>query len=97
MNYLAVKDLKAPRFVREQLSAYGEVLVTNNGKPMALMLDIGEGEDPDALLEAIHEARGRLAVSRMRAAARRQGSARLNLAQINTEIAASRRARRPPA
>ena len=32
MNYLAVKDLKAPRYVRETLAHYGEVMVMNNGR-----------------------------------------------------------------
>ena len=93
MNYLAVKDLKAPRHVREVLGKYGEAMVMNNGQPMALMLDIGPGEDPSELLDAVHEARGRLALSRLRDAARRKGSARMTLAEINAEITAARRER----
>ena len=93
MNYLAVKDLKAPRYVRETLGKYGEVMVMNNGRPMALMLDIGADEDPSALLDAVHEARGRLALSRIREAARRKGSAKMTLAEINAEIAVARRER----
>ena len=94
MNYLAVKDLKAPRYVRETLGKYGEVMVMNNGRPMALMLDIGPDEDPAALLAAVHAARGRLALSRIREAARRKGSARMTLDEINSEIAAVRHTRR---
>ena len=93
MNYLAVKDLKAPRYVRETLGKYGEVMVMNNGRPMALMLDIGSDEDPSELLEAVHEARGRLALSRIREAARRKGSPKMSLAAINAEIMAARRER----
>ncbi len=93
MNYLAVKDLKAPRYVRETLGKYGEVMVMNNGRPMALMLDIGPDEDPSALLDAVHEARGRLALSRIREAARQKGTAKMPLEAINAEIAAVRRGR----
>ena len=93
MNYLAVKDLKAPRYVRETLAKYGEAMVMNNGRPMALMLDIGPDENPSELLDAVHEARGRLALSRIREAARRKGSAKMSLAGINAEIAAARRDR----
>ena len=93
MNYLAVKDLKAPRYVRETLGKHGEVMVMNNGRPMALMLDIRPDENPSELLEAVHEARGRLALSRIREAARRQGTAKMSLAQINAEISAARRER----
>lgn len=53
MNYLAVKDLKAPKLVREMLAEYGTALVSNNGKPMAMLVDLLEGENPEALSEAI--------------------------------------------
>lgn len=65
----------------------------NNGRPMALMLDIGSDEDPADLLNAVHEARGRLALSRLREAARRKGTANMTLAEINAEIAAVRQTR----
>lgn len=94
MNYLAVKDLKAPRFVREKLAEYGAALVTNNGKPMAMLVNLDEGEDPDRLAEAIRQARARLALSDMRAASRRNGSDKLTLDQINAEIQAARTGRK---
>lgn len=94
MNYLAVKDLKAPKLVRERLGEYGDVVVTNNGRPMALMLDIPEGEDPSVIVEAVREARARIALSRMRDAARRAGRHRMTQAEIDAEIKAVRKARR---
>jgi hypothetical protein len=72
-NYLAVKDLKAPKLIRETLAAYGTALVTNNRKPMALLVDLADGETPDQLAEAIRIARGRLALSALRTSARRAG------------------------
>lgn len=94
MNYLAVRDLKAPKLVRERLSAYGDVVVTNNGRPMAVMLDIPEGEDPSVVAEAVREARARIALSRMRDSARRAGRHRMSQAEINAEIRVVRKARR---
>ena len=44
MDYIAVKDLKSPLLVREKLAQYGEVLVTNNGRPMAVMVPVADGE-----------------------------------------------------
>ena len=93
MNYLAVKDLKAPKLVRETLAAYGTALVTNNGKPMALLVEVQEGESPEALSEAIRSARARLALSELRAASRRNGTDALTADQIDAEIRASRRRR----
>lgn len=94
MDFIAVKDLKSTRQVRTRLQREGELLLMNNGKPMALMLDIGPDEDVLALLESTREARGRLALRRVRDAARESGAAELTLAEINDEIAQTRAARR---
>ena len=94
MNYLAVKDLKAPKLVREILAEYGTALVTNNGKPMALLVDLLEGESPEALSEALRLARARLALSELRAASRRNGTDALTADQIDAEIRTSRKRRR---
>lgn len=93
MNYLAIKDLKAPKLVRETLAAYGTALVTNNGKPMAMLVDLAEGENPEALSEAIRMARARLALSDLRMASRRNGSDALTQKQIDDEIREARVAR----
>jgi hypothetical protein len=86
--------LKAPKLVRETLAAYGTALVTNNGKPMALLVDLLEGESPEALSEALRLARARLALSELRAASRRHGTDALTADQIDAEIRASRQCRR---
>lgn len=90
MNYLAVKDLKAPKLVRETLAAYGTALITNNGKPMAMLVDLADGEDPEALSEAIRLARARLALSALRASSRKNGTVRSTPDQIQSEISAAR-------
>jgi hypothetical protein len=94
MNYLAVKDLKAPKRVRETLAAYGTALVTNNGKPMAMLVDLAEGENPDQLAEAIRLARAHLALSDLRTASRRKGTDAMTRDEINDEIQAARKTRR---
>ena len=86
MDYLSVKDLKSPRLVREQLRQAGELLLLNNGKPMALMLDLGENENPQTMLDAVHDARSRLAFSRIRDATRRNGAAKISMRDIDREI-----------
>jgi hypothetical protein len=90
MNYLAIKDLKAPKLVRETLAAYGTALVTNNGKPMAMLVDLAEGENPEALSEAIRMARARLALSDLRTTSRRNGTDALTQKQIDNEIRGAR-------
>ncbi|MFA7173958.1 MAG: hypothetical protein WC340_11195 [Kiritimatiellia bacterium] len=92
MNYLAVKDLKAPLLVRETLAKYGSALVTNNGVPMALMVQIAPDEDPLELEQAIRLTRARLAVS----AIRRENQKRreLSMADVDKEIKAVRTERK---
>ena len=94
MNYLAVKDLKAPKLVRETLAEYGTALVTNNGKPMAMLIGLLEGESAEALSEALRLARARLALSELRTASRRIGTDTLPADQIDAEIRTSRKRRR---
>jgi len=92
MNYLAIKDLKAPLLVRETLETYGTALVTNNGVPMALMVQIGQDENPLELEQAIRLARARLAVS----AIRRDSQTRrdLSMEDVDKEIQAVRKERK---
>lgn len=94
MNYLAVIDLKAPKLVRETLAAYGTALVTNNGRPMAMLVDLADGENPDQLAEAIRLARARLALSDLGTMSRRHGTATMTLDEINAEMHSTRIARR---
>lgn len=94
MNLVPVNALKSPRGLRERLTREHELLVTNNGRPMALMLEIREDEDPEVPLRAFREVRGRLALSRIREAAREQGTDGMTLDEINAEIAAVRSERR---
>jgi hypothetical protein len=94
MDYLAVKDLKTPRMVRERLREEGELLLLNNGKPMALLLHVDQDDDPQTLLDAVKDARSRLALSRIREAARRSGAASLSAEQVEREIRAARAERR---
>jgi hypothetical protein len=94
MNFIAVKDLKKPRSVRELLRREGELLLMNNGRPMAILLDVDEKADPQDMLDAVRDARSRLALSRVREAARRSGAARLSMAQIDEEVRQARKARR---
>jgi len=94
MNYLAVKDLKAPLLVRETLATYGTALVTNNGVPMALMVQIGKDENPLELEQAIRLARARLAVSAVRRETRKKQDTCLSMSDVDKEIKAVRTERK---
>ena len=53
MTYLAVKDLKKTRELRETLRRDHELVVTKDGQPFALMVEIS----PDAVEDSLDEVR----------------------------------------
>jgi antitoxin (DNA-binding transcriptional repressor) of toxin-antitoxin stability system len=93
MNLIAIQDLKQPRQLKERLRAERELLLTSDGRPVAVLVNVDPSEDPETIIQSIRDARSRLALSRVREAAARGGSARLSLTEINREIAATRKAR----
>ncbi len=94
MNFIAVKDLKTPRLLRQRLQREQSVLLTISGKPMAIMLNVNSGEDPEAVLKAIREARGRMALQRIWQTARDKGINRMNPDDINLMIDKTRKSRK---
>ena len=73
------------------ISVIAAILITNNGKPMALLVDLLEGESAEALSEALCLARARLALTDLRALSRRNGTGRLTGTQIDAEVRAALR------
>ena len=93
MKLIAIQDLKQPRQLKERLRAEKELLLTSDGRPVAVLLNLDAAEDPETMVQSIRDSRSRLALSRVREAAARSGAARLSLAEINREIAATRKSR----
>ena len=92
MNFYSVRDLRTtPKSVWENLSADGEVVITNNGKPTALMLDITDGSFEETL-KAVRQARAMIAFNSMRAKAAERGY--MSDEEIEAEIGAARRGER---
>ena len=91
MNFYTVRDLRTtPKSIWENLSADGEVVITNNGKPTALMLDITDGSFEETI-KAIRQAKAVIAFNSMRAKAASAGY--MTDQEIEAEIAAVRRDR----
>ena len=94
MKLIAIQDLKQPRRLKERLLAEKELLLTSDGRPVAVMVNVDASEDPETVIRSIRDARSRLALSRIREAAASGGGARLSSDEINREIVATRKARR---
>ena len=93
MKFITIRDLRGNTArIRKDLEAEGEVVITANGRPFAVMTRV----KPDRLEEeilAIRRARAASALSRMRVKARAQALDRLTMDQIDAIIAEARRER----
>lgn len=88
MTFYSVRDLRqTPKEIWGDLQAKGEVVITNNGKPAALMLNLS-GEDFEVMLRAIRQAKAMIAFNRMRARAAEEGF--MSDEEIEAEISAAR-------
>ena len=56
----------------EALSSGDEIVITNNGKPSALMIDIPEGRF-DEVVQVVRQAKAMIAINSMRRKAARAG------------------------
>lgn len=89
MNFYTVRDLRTtPKSLWENLAADGEVVITNNGKPTAIMLDISDGCFEETL-KAVRQAKAMIAFNAMRAKATSNGF--MSDDEIEAEIKAVRR------
>ncbi|NLX25386.1 MAG: hypothetical protein GXY61_05410 [Lentisphaerae bacterium] len=89
MSYMAVKDLKKTRELREVLSRDREVIVTKDGKPFALMVEIS----PDAVEDSLDEVRRALFSAAVKQARKKAVELPMDDESIAAEILASRESR----
>ena len=93
MKFLSTRDLRnRPGFVRE-LARKEDLVLTANGKPIALLLGVEEDELEETA-QAIRQARAQRALSRMRRQAARSGVSRNSVSAVEAEIRAVRSKRK---
>ncbi len=93
MKFVTVRDLRtSPARVWKALSGEQQIVITNNGKPIALLTPVS-----DATLEetvsAVRRARAMQAVRRAQASSARRGLSGLTTEEIDQEIRETRKAR----
>lgn len=95
MDTLTIRELRnRPGAAQDELMRNGELLLTNNGKPVAVMLAV-DGSTLDETLELLRRARGQLALSKLRRQAAVQGQDKMTLTEIDAEIRQARLERHP--
>ena len=88
MDFYTVRDIRAvPKSLWDSLAADGSVVITSNGKPTALMLDISDGSLEETL-RAVRQAKAMIAFNAVRERAAMNGF--ITDTEIETEIAAAR-------
>jgi hypothetical protein len=94
MDYLSVRELRsAPKNVWGRLKQQGQLVLTNNGKPVALMLEV-DGASLQGKIALLEQAEAMQAVNEMQMESARNGNSNMSLDEINQEIAASREGRK---
>ncbi len=73
MNFYSIRDLRTEsKSMWADLSRGDEVILTNNGRPSAIMIDIPEGSF-DEMVQAVRQAKAMIALNNMRQRAAREG------------------------
>ena len=73
MNFYSIRDLRTDsRRMWADLTNGKEIVLTNNGKPSALIIDIPEGSF-DETVQAVRQAKAMIALNSMRYKAAKEG------------------------
>jgi antitoxin (DNA-binding transcriptional repressor) of toxin-antitoxin stability system len=93
MKFISVRDLRGKSAeVWKDLPAEREVVVTSNGRPIAILSAVNESNIEESL-SAIRQARAAEAVMSLQRRSVEKGTDGVTMDEINTEIKAVRRSR----
>lgn len=93
MKIISIRDLRNnTASLRKELEVEGELVLTVNGQPFAVMTHVSP-ENLEDDLRALRLARARAAVSRIRQRSRRDGLDRMSMEQIDAFVARVRKKR----
>lgn len=91
MNFYGIRELSNnTKNVMTSVNQNGSAVITDNGKPAALMISISE-ENFEATLDAIRQMRARQAVEVLRRQARMNFPEGMSMDEIDAEIDAARK------
>ena len=89
MKFVTVRDFRtSPAQIWKQLPEEQEMVITNNGKPIALLTPLSDANIEDTL-KAVRKARALNAVKRMQEVSMQNGNLLLRDEEIQNEISES--------
>lgn len=93
MKFITVRDIRtSPAAIWKRLPEEQEMVITNNGKPIALLTPLSD-ETLEETVSAVRRARAVNAVRKMRRIAEERGLSSMTEDEIQAEIDAARRVR----
>lgn len=93
MKFVTIRDFRARSAqIQKDLPRYKELVLTSNGKPIAIMTAI-TGDSLEESLAAIRRSRAITAVTKLQLKSVRSGKYAMRSTQINDEIRTVRRSR----
>jgi antitoxin (DNA-binding transcriptional repressor) of toxin-antitoxin stability system len=91
MKFITVRDLRTtPAQIWKDLPGEQEMVITNNGKPIALLTPLNDADIEDTVA-AVRRARAATALKRIRDLAVKTSLSEMTIDQINGEIQAYRK------
>ncbi len=94
MKFVTIKDLRSrTAAIRKDLAADEEIVVTANGRPIALLTAV-EGDNLEQELLTHRRARARAALDRTRAQAVAAGTSSTPMRKVEAAVAAARKGRK---
>jgi len=95
MQFVPYRMLRAgPSALRKKLESEGELVVTVDGKPFAVMIDLSETESMEDILLMISRLRAQMAARSIRSSARRNGLDTMSVEQIDEIVSKTREERK---
>lgn len=95
MEFIPYRVLRnEPTALRKKLADQGELVVTVDGKPFAVMIDLAGGENMDDILLMVSRLRAQMAARAIRSQARRDGLDKLSEEQVEALIQKTRAERK---
>jgi len=86
MKFITVRDMRtSPARIWKELPEEKEMVITHNGKPIALLTPLSDSNLEETLSE-LRRARAISAVKEMQRKARKEGIAKMPIEEINAEI-----------
>jgi len=93
LRFISVRDLRMRTgAIWEQLQKEGEMVITSNGKPVAVLSGIKE-ENLEEYLRVMRRIRAMLAVNKIQEESRQKGLDKISMDEIEAEIKTVRRNR----